>query len=107
VKNDDRTNLERLSGDLVVHYEQHGSWDGMLPVLNRPSSISGKQVILADRNQGLVAVAPSALRDLSISIHARRNLQLERRTPFEERACNSMTDAMVRTEELRCNLIRK
>jgi len=79
VKTDDGKDLEQLRGDLLMYYEQHGNWDGVSASLDRISNLSGKQLILANTRQGVVAVAPAALRDLSIQFQPDGNLQLERR----------------------------
>lgn len=79
VKNDNGTDLERLRPDLLAHYEQQGNWVGVLPVLERLSNISGKQFILTDAANSMVAVAPTALRESHIKFLAGGNLELERR----------------------------
>ena len=79
VKNDDGTDLERLQGDLQAYYEQHGNWDGVLPVLDRISDLSGKQLFLTNAKPAIVAIAPASLRELNIRLMPDGNLQLERR----------------------------
>jgi two-component system sensor histidine kinase BaeS len=79
VKADSGTGLERIRPDLLSHYEKQGNWIGVLPVLERLSNISGKQLILTDAGQSIVAVAPTALRESHIKFLADGNLELEQR----------------------------
>lgn len=79
VKSDDGTDLDRLRGDLQSYYEQHGNWDGVAPVLDRISHLSGKQLALTGARQDFVAVAPASLRDLNMRFMPDGNLELERR----------------------------
>lgn len=79
VKTGNGTDLERIRPDLLAHYEKQGNWVGVLPLLERLSNISGKQLILTDAGQSIVAVAPTTLRESSIKFMADGNLQLERR----------------------------
>jgi len=79
VKSDDGSDLERLRGDLQTYYEQHGNWDGVSPVLDRISNLSGKQLLLADAKKAIVAMAPSSLRESQVRFLPDGNLELERR----------------------------
>jgi signal transduction histidine kinase len=79
VKRDDGTDLERMRPELLVHYQSHGNWDGVLPVLERLSNISGKQFILTDARQTVVAVAPASLRESNVKLLPDGSLELTRR----------------------------
>ncbi|MEO7969808.1 MAG: HAMP domain-containing sensor histidine kinase [bacterium] len=79
VKSDDGTDVGRFAGELQSYYQQSGNWDGVAPVLDRISQLSGKQLVLTGASQGVVAVAPASLRDLHIRFMPDGNLELERR----------------------------
>lgn len=79
VNNDSGTNLERLRIDLEAHYKAQGNWDGVSPVLDRISSISGKHLILVNTALAVVAVAPEAMRQSSIKIMPNGDLDVARR----------------------------
>lgn len=85
VRSDNGANLERLQTDLLTHYQQHGNWEGVSPVLDRISNLSGKQLILTDSNRSVIAVAPSALRDARVRFLPDGNLEVERRRESEGR----------------------
>jgi signal transduction histidine kinase len=79
VKSDDSVDLQRVRPDLLAHYEKQGNWIGVLPVLDQLCGITGKQLILTDPGQTIIAVAPAALRDWNIRFMADGNLELELR----------------------------
>src|ERR1700730_6631746 len=79
VKSDDGSDLERLRGDLQTFYEQRGNWDGVSPILDRISNLSGKQLLLADAKKAIVAMAPASLRESHVRFLPDGNLELERR----------------------------
>jgi signal transduction histidine kinase len=66
--------LERFRPELLAHYEQHKSWAEVAPVLERISNISGKQLILTDAHQSILAAAPAALHAAEIRITPEHSL---------------------------------
>jgi signal transduction histidine kinase len=79
VKAGDQSDLARLEPDLVAFYEKQGNWNGVVPTLDRLSSISGKQYILTDAGRAMVAAAPASLRASNISFSADGDLELTSR----------------------------
>jgi signal transduction histidine kinase len=78
VNSDQGTDLERLRPDLLAFYEHEQRWAGVLPVLDRVSNLSGKQLVLTDSAGAVVAAAPARLRESNIKVTADGVIELER-----------------------------